>query len=123
MTRSLAGNSSPLGAQSRRLAPVTGSAVWGRATPRRKLPLIKVDWLGSSLADAHSLCIAAPPEDFHFAGSQNLAAPPPPQIPARPGTREPEVGDRAAPPGRKRRRRWRRRPVRPGAREASARVP
>lgn len=52
MTRSLGGNATHLGAQRRRLAPLTGSAVWGQATPRRKLPLSKVNWFGSGLADS-----------------------------------------------------------------------
>lgn len=97
MSRSLGGNATPLGSQRRRLAPLTGSAVWGQAIPRRKLPLGKVNWFGSGLADSHSLLTSGLPEDFHFLGSQNLAAPPPPQIPARLATREPEVGDSGAP--------------------------
>lgn len=82
MTRSLGGNATPLGALRRRLAPLTGSAVWGEGgcgRPRAaSFPLNKVDCFGSALADAHRrLRVSGPPEDFHFPESPNLAAPPP----------------------------------------------
>lgn len=105
MTGSLGGNATPLGAQRRRLAPLTGSAFWGQATPRRKLPLSKVNWFGSGLADSHSLLTSGLPEDFHFLGSQNLAAPPPPPKYLRGRGRANRKSATAAPPGRKRRRR------------------
>lgn len=117
------GSAAPLGAERRRLAPLTGPIVWGSATPRRSSPLSKggrVRPRRGGRTQPPYLCAS---EDFHSPRSPDLAAPPPPRvkIPARPGSRR--QSGAPPPPERKRRRRWRRRPGRPGAREAWTRVP
>lgn len=81
------GSAAPLGAERRRLAPLTGPTVWGSATPRRSSPLSKggrVRPRRGGRTQPPYLCAS---EDFHSPRSPDLAAPPPPRvkIPARPG--------------------------------------
>lgn len=121
------GSAAPLGAERRRLAPLTGPTVWGSATPRRSSPLSKGGRARPRRGGRTQPPYLCASKDFHSPRSPDLAAPPPPRvkIPARPGraNRKSAAERCPPPPERKRRRRWRRRPGRPGAREAWTRVP
>lgn len=100
MTRSLGGNVTPPGSQRRRLAPLTGSAVWGAGDPAPLAPPQQGRLVSARVWRTHT--VSASPgfqrTDFHLPGSQTFAAPPPRRIPARPRAREPEVGDERRPP-------------------------
>lgn len=125
MTRSLGGNVTPLGAQRRRLAPLTGSAVLGAGDPAPQAPPQQGRLLSARVWRRHTVSSRGFLRTFTLPGLKSSRPRPHAEYLRGPGRANRKSAAERPPthPNRKRRRRWRRWPVRPGAREASARVP